>query len=163
MKQPNRMNHIVLMSQLALCLGLGLSCKQQTPDAAEIELKGETFAVELAHTRQARAQGLMYRQDLPAHHGMLFIFVEDKPRSFYMKNCLIDLDIIFFQGDGLIVNITTMKVPVPGESLPLYPSGAPVRYALELRGGTCARLGLALGDRIQAPEVVRRIKPEADL
>lgn len=159
MKRITPTNLLTLAVLSALCFVPGVSCQRQAPTTTTIELKGETFTVELAYTNEARSQGLMFREHLPADRGMLFLFDRDAERSFYMKNCLIDLDIIFFRSDGLIVNITTMKTPTPGEELVYYPSGAPVRYALELPAGTCARLNLSRNDRIDLPDILGRINP----
>ena len=75
-----------------------------------IDLAGEDFTVELAYKRPSRARGLMFRRHLASNAGMLFIFDKVQIQSFYMKNCLIDLDILFIKPDGEISNIATMKV-----------------------------------------------------
>jgi uncharacterized membrane protein (UPF0127 family) len=162
MKRTTPTNLLTFAVLTSLCLVPGISCNRQVPDLGTIEIKGETFTVELAYTPGSRAQGLMYRKNLPADRGMLFIFDRDAPRSFYMKNCLIDLDIIFFRSDGLIVNIHTMKAPTPGEKLVYYLSGAPVKYALELPAGTATRLNISRGERIDLPSDLARIKPQPD-
>ena len=115
-----------LAATIIILVGLtGLSCKDDTQvgtappsitsllPTETITLAGEQFTVELALTDPARARGLMFRKELPAHTGMLFVFDRPAPRSFYMKNCLIDLDIIFIAADGSIARIYTMKTPVP--------------------------------------------------
>jgi uncharacterized protein len=123
---------------------------------------GREFQMELAYTRQNRQQGLMFRSELPADHGMLFIFAAPKIQSFYMKNCLIDLDLVFLDANGRIDSIQTMPAPKPGEPLQFYRSSAPVKYAIELPMGTAARLNLAPGQSIELPDRVRRIMPEPD-
>lgn len=116
-------------------------------------------SLEFAYTPAALAKGLMFREHLPTGHGMLFVFDDEKPRTFYMKNCFIDLDIIFMGSDGRIVNITTMKAPVPGEELIYYPSNAPARYALEVPAGRCEELGVRVGERIDIPPEVTSVNP----
>ena len=123
---------------------------------------GEEFTVELACTRSSRQRGLMFREELPANSGMLFVFDQPRPRSFYMKNCLIDLDVVFITGDGAIVKAITMRAPRPGEPLKYYSSGLPAKYALELPAGTARRLGLALGQKIELPRRVIQLTAEPD-
>ncbi|MBN1766039.1 MAG: DUF192 domain-containing protein [Sedimentisphaerales bacterium] len=125
-----------------------------------MEVGGELFQVELAYTQQDRARGLMYRRELAPDAGMLFIFEREKIRQFYMKNCLIDIDIVFFRADGEITHVTTMKVPVPGQPLTLYSSQAPAKYALELPAGAIQRLKLQPGQKIQIPAAISNIIPE---
>ena len=147
----------------------GLSCKDDSNvgtampsvntllPTETITLAGEQFTVELALNTHARARGLMFREELPAHTGMLFVFARPAPRSFYMKNCLIDLDIIFAAADGAIARIHTMKAPVSGEPLQYYHSGVAVKYAIELPAGACARLGLQPGQRIAIPPRISKL------
>jgi len=102
--------------------------------------------VEVVATPQARARGLMFRETLPEGTGMLFIFPETRPLSFWMRNTPISLDIIFMDPAGTIVKIHADTVPYSEESLP---SDAPARFVLEVPGGYCARIGLRAGDHIE--------------
>jgi len=71
-----------------------------------------------------------------------------------MKNCLIDLDVIFLDGEGRVVSWTTMQAPNPerpDSALARYPSGGPARFAIEVRAGTADKLGLEAGQRIAGP------------
>ena len=134
-----------------------------TPLASEVmTIGGEDFIVELAYTRQSRANGLMFRKNLPSNAGMLFIFARSDYRQFYMKNCLIDLDILYIRASGRIDSITTMKAPLPNEPLILYPSNKPVKYALELPVGTAKRLKLRPNQKLNLPARVRAIIPEPE-
>lgn len=103
------------------------------------------YNVELATTSETRAQGLMHRTELAEDRGMLFIFFDDRVRSFWMKNTLIPLDMIFMNARGEIVTIVTEAKP-----LDLTPRGGdvPVRYVLEVAGGVAEKVGIKLGDRI---------------
>ena len=121
----------------------------------------ETFTVELAYTDATRSQGLMYRETLGANEGMFFIFTRPQVRSFYMRNCLIDLDIVFIDAIGQIVETTTMTIPVPDEPFELYSSVLPAQYALELPVGTCQRLNLQIGQTIVIPDSIQQITPES--
>lgn len=108
--------------------------------------KKHRFAVEMARTGQQQAQGLMFRTELADDKGMLFPFEQDRIASFWMKNTLIPLDIIFIGGDGRIVNIAQKTTPY---SLDPVQSAAPVAAVLELRGGITAQLGIKAGDRVR--------------
>ncbi len=134
---------------------------QKLPTAT-IRLAGHQFTVELAYTRQSRDTGLMYRKELAANHGMLFIFSQPGYRSFYMKNCLIDIDIAFIDSYGRIINTTTMRKPRTGQPLRYYSSFAPAKYALEVPAGTIRRLHIIPGMQVQIPAKVRFIKAQAD-
>jgi len=104
------------------------------------------FEVELAVTPQQRAQGLMYREEMGRFEGMLFLFDREVPRSFWMRNTLLSLDLIFLNSKGEIVSIASDAVPL--DETPI-PSGVPASAVLELLGGTAEDLGLAPGDRVK--------------
>lgn len=110
------------------------------------------FNVELALTPGQQAQGLMYRQSMPADAGMLFVYDRVQPASFWMKNTLIPLDMLFIAADGRIVNIHERAVP---ESLDSVSSDGPVKAILELNGGMAARLGIRPGDRVVSPDITK--------
>ena len=125
-----------------------------------LTIASETFTVELAFQNHTRLKGLMFRDHLSPNSGMLFLYEREKPRVFYMKNCLIDLDILFIKASGEIAQITTMKVPAPDKPLIYYPCETPVQYALELPVGTASRLGLAVGQKINLTKRIRNILPD---
>ncbi|RDD63881.1 DUF192 domain-containing protein [Ferruginivarius sediminum] len=104
------------------------------------------FTVELATTPRQRAQGLMYRRDLAADRGMLFVYRRPRDVSMWMKNTFIPLDMLFIDEDGRVVRIAERTVP---ESLQTISSGKPVLAVLELRGGSADRLGLSDGDEVR--------------
>jgi len=103
------------------------------------------FHVETALTPQQHAMGLMHRQEMAADAGMLFVFPDARERSFWMRNTLIPLDIIYIRGDGTIHKIQQNAVPL--DETPL-PSGGPVSRALEINGGLAAKLGIRPGDSV---------------
>jgi len=165
---------IFFLVLLNLCMFSWVSCEKE-PDVGPapapllqaeklpsefITLGEQEFVVELAFTRESRARGLMFREHLPDNAGMLFIFDRSELLSFYMKNCLIDLDVLFIGSDGSISSIRTMKVPVPGRPLRFYESDIPVKYALELPAGTAKRLGLQTGQKIRFPTRIQKITAE---
>lgn len=105
-----------------------------------------TFSVELALTADDRATGLMNRQSMPADHGMLFRFDQTRQVLMWMKNTPLPLDMIFIDADGVIARIAEDTTPF---SETIIPSVAPVRYVLELNGGTAAQRGIAAGDKVR--------------
>ncbi|HKX89908.1 MAG TPA: DUF192 domain-containing protein [Sphingopyxis sp.] len=132
---------------IALALSLALpvaACRNETveaPSVATIAAADTThkFRIEIARTDEEQARGLMFRTSLPADSGMLFPFPKPKIASFWMKNTLIPLDMIFIRADGSIDRIAENTIP---ESLEPVVSGGEVSAVLELPGGTAARLGI---------------------
>jgi hypothetical protein len=114
---------------------------------AEIRLGGEALIVEVAATPEARRQGLMNREELPADRGMLFVFRGSDYRSFWMKDTSIALSVAYIREDGMITGIYELE-PFSLESVD---SAAPVKYALEVNRGTFRRLGVGPGDRVLLP------------
>jgi hypothetical protein len=113
-----------------------------------------TFQAEVADTPAERNRGLMDRAELADDHGMLFLFPRPAQQSFWMKNTLIPLDIIFIRPDRTILGIVENAEPetltsrrVPGLS----------QYVLEINGGLSSELGIAPGQRVEfmAPEAER--------
>ncbi len=121
----------------------------QSADLQKIEIasKGGThsFMVELAVNDEERARGLMYRKELPEGRGMLFDFRQEQEVSFWMKNTYIPLDMIFIRADGTIRRIAANTEPLSERTVP---AGGPVRYVLEVIGGTARKLGIEAGDKV---------------
>lgn len=118
------------------------------PRQAALTVTGQRvsrFCVEVARTDAEQAQGLMFRKALAPNAGM--IFPMDPPRfaSFWMKNTLIPLDIIFIRADGRIARIAARTTP---HSLAPVTSGEPVAAVFEIAGGRAAQLGISAGDRV---------------
>ena len=107
---------------------------------AKITLK---FRVEVARTADEQARGLMFRESLPDDGGMIFPMNPPRMASFWMKNTVIPLDMIFIRADGTIARIVGETVP---HSLEPVDSGEPVAAVLELAGGKAAALGIADND-----------------
>ena len=104
-----------------------------------------SFNVELALTPSEQQKGLMFREKMPDMQGMLFVFGSEYVRSFWMKDTLIPLDIIFVEKTGRIQHIHSMAKPLD-ESL--ISSGAPSYAVLEINGGMADKLELNAGDYI---------------
>ncbi len=104
------------------------------------------FLVEIADTPARQERGLMFRKQLRPERGMLFDFHAPQPVSFWMKNTLIPLDIIFIAADGRIVNIASNAKPMSED---LIESTGPILGVLELRGGRAAEIGARVGDQVR--------------
>jgi uncharacterized membrane protein (UPF0127 family) len=104
------------------------------------------FEVELALNDAERSRGLMYREKLGPYDGMLFDFYQDAPVSFWMKNTLIPLDMLFIAGDGTIKHIHANATPLSTDPIP---SQFPVRAVLEINGGSARLLGIKPGDKVK--------------
>jgi uncharacterized membrane protein (UPF0127 family) len=114
-----------------------------------VTLKNERFTVELAETSEKQALGLMFRDSLPADHGMLFLFPGEAIRSFWMKNTRIPLDIFYFDEELKLVSVSENVQPCRTQRCPSYPSTGPAKYVLELNAGQAAALGVQAGDVLE--------------
>ena len=104
------------------------------------------FIVEVVRTPEEQATGMMHRQSLAPDRGMLFPYDPPHNASFWMKNTLIPLDMLFIRADGSIARIEANAVPL---SLEQVVAGEPVAAVLELAGGRAAELGIAPGDKVE--------------
>ena len=103
------------------------------------------FTVELAINWPQQERGLMFRKTLPPNAGMLFDFGKEQETSFWMRNTLIPLDMLFIRANGAIARVAANAKPLSEESIPSY---EPVRAVLEIAGGRAAELGLRPGDKV---------------
>jgi uncharacterized membrane protein (UPF0127 family) len=106
--------------------------------------KSHRVQVELADTEAKRERGLMFRKELPEGRGMLFLFDEEGEHSFWMKDTLIPLDLIFVDSSGRVSGIVARARPLTLEPR----SGGPSRMVLEVPGGWAAAHGVRTGDRM---------------
>ena len=111
-----------------------------------VEVQGKRFYVEIADDDRSRTRGLMFRDELADNRGMLFIFRQEAPRSFWMRNTRIPLDIIYLDRDFRVVSITHNARPCRTRRCPSYPSEGPAMYVLEVNAGQAEALGLEKGD-----------------
>ena len=108
-----------------------------------------SFRIEIADDDAERSAGLMFREQMPDDHGMLFVFEQTREVGFWMKNTPMPLDLIFIGPDGKI------KAIRQGEpfSEALIAPGEPVRFVLELKAGTAEKAGIADGDKVRHPAI----------
>jgi len=131
---------------LFLALFVFTACMAKGP---YVTLKNERFIVELAETTEKQALGLMFREQMPDDHGMLFLFPGEAMRSFWMKNTRIPLDIFYFDEDLKLVSVAENTKPCRTQRCPSYPSTAPAKFVLELNAGKAAELGVKTGDILE--------------
>lgn len=125
------------------------------PDSSAVVIHPEngapvTVRVEVADTDETRQLGLMYRNELPESAGMLFVFPGERPRSFWMKNTPLPLDIVYIGADLRIVHIAERTTPYSTAPLP---SLRPAKFVLEVHAGFCDARGIRVGDRIELRSV----------
>lgn len=101
--------------------------------------------LEVMRTPEELARGLMFRKSLGQDEGMLFVFAESEDHSFWMKNTLIPLDMIFVDARGTVVGIVERAEPLTTTARTV---GAPSRFVVEVNGGWCAAHGVSRGDRV---------------
>lgn len=112
--------------------------------------KGEIkLTVEIADSEKEREKGLMNREKLEEGKGIWFVFEDEAPRNFWMKNTLIPLDAVFFDKDKKIVSVVENMEPCKIAECPLYFSEKPAMYALEVRGGFVSGYGVKIGDKVE--------------
>ena len=131
---------------------------------ASVKIAGQAFTLELAADNDTRYPGLSERKSIEDDGGMIFVFPRSRPLSFVMRDCLIDIDIIYLNPKGEVVQTYTMKMEErrgPGEGaigdinaayndrLKKYASGPPAQIAIEIKAGLVTQLGVKPGDKIE--------------
>lgn len=114
----------------------------------QVQIGQRLFTLEVADEPHEQEVGLMFRESMPVDRGMIFVFPNEQVRSFWMRNTLIPLDILYLDSDGRIVSIKTMK---PKDETPIS-SEKRARYAIEVNAGVARGLGLKVGDRVFSPK-----------
>ena len=108
------------------------------------------FKTEVAESPAAQQQGLMYRKQMAADRGMIFIFPEPKVAGFWMHNTLIPLDLLFVDSAGRIESIAADARPLDDS---LLPSRGEVKAVIEINGGLAAARGIKVGDKVRDPSL----------
>lgn len=152
---------LLLIVTIPASMMLMSGCDEQTTGTVTTQIGGQWFTLETAISEAQRNQGLMGRTEVAADGGMIFVFDDDVERSFWMKNCLMDIDIVFVDRAGFVVSTAEMKKQPPKRAdeseaaydvrmrrTGSYPSGGRCRYVIELQPGRIRALGLKKGDKI---------------
>ena len=121
-----------------------------SPDTVTIRDDAGTvqFTVDVADSNEERARGLMFVDEMATMQGMLFVYERPQFASFWMRNTLIPLDMLFVDENGVVQNIHAMAQPL--DETPIF-GGDNIKFVLEINGGLAAILGLEVGDQLQHP------------
>lgn len=140
-----------LAAAVLLWLGLSLPVMAACTDDT-VWIRGDfgtaRFAVEIADDAQERAMGLMHRTDMASSAGMLFVYPAPQRLSFWMRNTVIPLDMIFVDPTGIVHHIHHRAVPL--DETPIT-GGDGLTHVLEVNGGMAELLGLDVGDQLRHP------------
>ena len=112
----------------------------------EVCFKEKCFKVEIANNEIERSQGLMFRQNLSENEGMLFIFPKEDNYSFWMKNTLIPLDIIWLDSSYKVVYIKENTPPCATKTCEAYTPDKKAKYVVEVNGGWVKKREVLVGD-----------------
>ena len=142
------MNRIALSLWL-VCLSFSVWAQQAQTQLPRVILQAGMFQIEaqVASTPAQREIGLMFRQDMATHEGMLFVFEQPQKQCFWMKNTLLPLTAAFVEEDGTIVNLADMKP----QSTQSHCSDQPVRFVLEMNQGWFAKRNIKKGFKLKGP------------
>ena len=113
---------------------------------------GAVYRLELALTPEQQAQGLMFRESLPEATGMLFVFPEDAPHHFWMKNTMIPLDMIWMDSSGKVLFVSADTPPCKADPCATYGPDASARQVLEIAGGMAAKEKVTVGSQLKILE-----------
>ncbi|MDR6153256.1 uncharacterized membrane protein (UPF0127 family) [Acidovorax delafieldii] len=144
----------LLVSALAVPTGVAQAQEGPQMNLRRVELTAGMHRIDaqVALTPQERQTGLMYRKEMPAHEGMLFVFEQPSQQCFWMKNTLLPLTAAFIADDGTIVNLEDMKP----QTLDSHCSAKPVRYVLEMNQGWFAKKGIKAGAKLGGTPFARQ-------
>ncbi len=137
---------------LSFLVWTGAAFAACSPD--RVDLKGDwgqtRFSVEVADDARERSLGLMHRESMATSAGMLFVYEHPQRVSFWMRNTLIPLDMIFADGAGRVKRIHANAVPLDETGIE---GGDGIQYVLEINGGLAERLGITEGSELRHPSI----------
>ena len=150
----------------ALACVTAIGCSKAGPLTETVVIGGQRFNLELAVDDAARIRGLKGRTEIPPDGGMLLIFRDAQVRSFWMADCLVDMDLIFLDPQGRVTATHRLQVQPPPRTdesrlayearLARYSSVYPAQIAIELRAGSIQQLGVRFDEKIELD--MRRLK-----
>jgi uncharacterized protein len=118
------------------------------PSTPQACINGKCYKLEIAKSYNERTRGLMYRQSLSEETGMLFIFPSSSKHSFWMKNTLIPLDIIWISSKNIIVHINHNTPPCKNDPCPSYSPSEEALFVLEINANQAKINNLNEGDKV---------------
>ncbi|HXK31997.1 MAG TPA: DUF192 domain-containing protein, partial [Candidatus Paceibacterota bacterium] len=139
---------IVLLSVILLLIFIIILFYFCPENQDQVCFEDNCFIVELAVTPREQARGLMFRESLDLDKGMLFIFKNGEESSFWMKNTLMALDIIWINENKEVIFISKNAQPCTSVPCSIINPGIKTRYVLELNGGITDKIGLEVGDKV---------------
>jgi uncharacterized membrane protein (UPF0127 family) len=136
---------------MVLLFGFQVYCQDRSRDRfIKVYLPGgKSVTAELAVSDEERARGLMFREKILPDQGMLFVFESEDRHSFWMKNTLVALDMLWLDSEKRVIHIAADVPPCTEDPCPSYGPDRPARYVLELKNGRAAAEGIKVGDRLQ--------------
>lgn len=147
MKKKNLQKAIVIILIMIFFLAI-LFFYIDKAEQGRVCIKTSCFSVETAKTSEEQEKGLMFRQHLDMNKGMLFIFEKEGMQSFWMKNMIIPLDIIWIDKNKRIIFIQNNSQPCGIENCPDITVYEPIKYALEINAGISEKLNFSVGDEV---------------
>lgn len=138
---------------LAFAAGLATAVVAQGLPMIELTAGMHRVEAEVANTQETRMRGLMMRQTMPAHRGMLFVFDMEARHCMWMKNTLLPLSVAFLDSQGRIINVEEMKPQTEDN----HCAAKPARYALEMNAGWFKSRNLGAGVALRG---IERAPPE---
>ena len=142
----------VIGSALVWAMAVGTAAAQCREDQVELRWPGgqARFAVEVADDDTERSRGLMFRESMPASAGMLFVYEQPRRATFWMKNTLIPLDMVFADSKGRVTKVHAKAKP---QDTTTIDGGEGVKFVLEINGGLASRLGITPGAEMRHPKI----------
>ena len=139
----------IALSLWLVCLSYSALSQQAQTQLPRVVLQAGMFQIDaqVAATPAQREIGLMHRQEMPTHEGMVFVFEQASKQCFWMKNTLLPLTAAFVDEDGTIVNLADMKP----QTLDPHCSDKPVRFVLEMNQGWFAKRSIKKGFKLKGP------------
>ncbi|PSL20684.1 DUF192 domain-containing protein [Shimia abyssi] len=142
------------LGALILAIGLSAGTSDAACSDASLEIRGDwgqaRFSVEVADTERLRNIGLMHRTQMPSSAGMLFVYDRPGPVSFWMRNTLIPLDMLFADETGVVRRVHSRAVPLDETAIP---GGNKIQYVLEINGGLAEAMGIVEGSQMRHPAI----------
>ena len=143
------MNKKIIFLIIILAVITGLFFYWRSKRQGKVCFKNNCFGIELAITDEEQMQGLMFRKSLDKNKGMLFVFSGEGEYTFWMKNTLIPLDIIWINENKEVIFISENTQPCKEDPCPSVAPDKEAKYVLEINAGISKEIGLKIGDRLE--------------